>query len=84
MNDPPPTRPSRLARIRGPRDGVAWSEFRPTTWQAFWLCAVEGCAPREASVSLGMSIGAVYAAKCRVLVRLREEIGRARQDRLVD
>ena len=59
-------------------------EFRPTTWRAFWLCAVEGCAPREASASLGMSIGAVYAAKCRVLARLREEIGRARRDGLPD
>jgi RNA polymerase sigma-70 factor (ECF subfamily) len=60
------------------------SEFRPTTWRAFWLCAVEGCAPREASASLGMSIGAVYAAKCRVLARLREEIARARRDGLPD
>jgi RNA polymerase sigma factor (sigma-70 family) len=60
------------------------NEFRPTTWRAFWLCAVEGCAPSEASASLGMSIGAVYAAKCRVLARLREEIGRARRDGLPD
>jgi len=64
--------------------GQIRSEFRPTTWQAFWLCAVEGCAPREASASLGISIGAVYAAKCRVLARLREEIGRARQDQPAD
>jgi RNA polymerase sigma factor (sigma-70 family) len=60
------------------------TEFRPTTWRAFWLCAVEGCAPREASAALGMSIGAVYAAKCRVLARLREEIERARRDGLPD
>jgi len=59
-------------------------EFRPTTWRAFWLCAVEGCAPREASASLGMSVGAVYAAKCRVLARLREEIGWARREGLPD
>jgi RNA polymerase sigma factor (sigma-70 family) len=64
--------------------GQIRSEFRPMTWQAFWLCAVEGCAPRDASAALGMSIGSVYAAKCRVLARLREEVGRARQDRLVD
>ncbi len=63
-------------RIRG--------EFRPATWRAFWLCAVEGCAPGEASASLGMSVGAVYAAKCRVLARLREEIGRARRDGLLE
>ena len=57
-------------------------EFRPATWQAFWLCAVVGCAPSKASASLGMSVGAVYAAKCRVLARLREEIERARRDGL--
>ena len=27
MTGPPPTRPSLLARIRNPRDGVAWAEF---------------------------------------------------------
>ena len=59
-------------------------EFRPATWRAFWLCAVEGKATREASASLGMSVGAVYAAKCRVLARLREEIGRARRDGLLE
>ena len=64
--------------------GLIRGEFRPATWRAFWLCAVEGCAPREASASLGMSVGAVYAAKCRVLARLREEIERARRDGLLE
>jgi RNA polymerase sigma factor (sigma-70 family) len=59
-------------------------EFRPSTWRAFWLCAVEGCAPSDASASLGMSVGAVYAAKFRVLARLREEIERVRRDGLPD
>jgi RNA polymerase sigma factor (sigma-70 family) len=64
--------------------GQIRGEFRPATWRAFWLCAVEGCAPGEASASLGMSVGAVYAAKCRVLARLREEIGRAQSDGLFE
>jgi RNA polymerase sigma factor (sigma-70 family) len=64
--------------------GQVRGEFRPATWRAFWLCAVEGKDTREASASLGMSVGAVYAAKCRVLARLREEIGRARRDGLLD
>jgi RNA polymerase sigma factor (sigma-70 family) len=59
-------------RVRG--------EFRPATWRAFWLTAVEGKAPREVADSLEMSAGAVYAAKSRVLARLREEIGRAECD----
>jgi RNA polymerase sigma-70 factor (ECF subfamily) len=40
-------------------------EFEDRTWQAFWRTAVE----------LGMSAGAVRVAKCRVLQRLREELG---------
>jgi RNA polymerase sigma factor (sigma-70 family) len=64
--------------------GQIRDEFRLATWRAFWLCAVEGCAPGEAAASLGMSVGAVYAAKCRVLARLREEIGRARRDGLLE
>jgi RNA polymerase sigma factor (sigma-70 family) len=64
--------------------GQIRGEFQPTTWRAFWLCGVEGKATHEASASLGMSVGAVYAAKCRVLARLREEIGRARRDGLLD
>jgi RNA polymerase sigma factor (sigma-70 family) len=59
-------------------------EFQPATWRAFWLCAVEGIAPQEAAASLGMSIGATYAAKCRVLARLREEISRIRRDELFE
>lgn len=59
-------------------------EFRPETWQAFWLCAVEGRPPREASATLGLSVGAVYTAKCRVLARLREETERARRDGLFE
>ena len=56
-----------LANIRG--------EFAPRTWQAFWLTAVEGRAPKDAAVELSMTSGAVRVAKSRVLQRLREELG---------
>jgi RNA polymerase sigma-70 factor (ECF subfamily) len=59
-------------------------EFQPTTWQAFRLCAVEGRAPRETAATLGMSTGAVYAAKFRVLSRLRTEIERLQRDGFPD
>jgi RNA polymerase sigma-70 factor (ECF subfamily) len=49
-------------------------DFQPATWQAFWRTAVEGQDPREVAQQLGMSPGAVYVAKSRVLARIRERI----------
>ncbi len=46
-------------------------EVQPATWQAFWETAVVGSSPAEAAVKLGMKVGAVRVAKCRVLARLR-------------
>jgi RNA polymerase sigma-70 factor (ECF subfamily) len=54
-------------------------EVLPATWQAFWQTAVEGKHAREAGLALGMSAGAVYVARSRVLARLREEVGRLRE-----
>jgi RNA polymerase sigma factor (sigma-70 family) len=48
--------------------------FKETTWQAFWQTAVEGKSGEEAARALGMTVGAVYVAKCRVQARLRAEI----------
>jgi RNA polymerase sigma factor (sigma-70 family) len=49
-------------------------EFAPSTWRAFWLTAVEGRAPADAAGELGLSVGAVYVARSRVLARLRARI----------
>lgn len=49
-------------------------EFRESTWQAFWLTAVEGNAPRVAAEASGISVGAVYIAKSRVMARLKSVI----------
>ncbi|MFN0055882.1 MAG: RNA polymerase sigma factor [Planctomycetales bacterium] len=49
-------------------------EFQETTWNCFWLVAVEGLGPAEAARQTGKSIGAVYAAKGRVARRLIERI----------
>jgi RNA polymerase sigma-70 factor (ECF subfamily) len=54
--------------------------FEPATWQAFWQTAVEGKAGKEVAVSLGISAGAVYIARSRVLSRLREEVRRLADD----
>lgn len=50
------------------------NEFTPATWQAFWLTAVAGMIPKEAASELGLTIGAVYIARSRVLSRLRQRI----------
>jgi RNA polymerase sigma-70 factor (ECF subfamily) len=50
-------------------------DFEERTWQAFWRTAVEGESPRDVAEALSMSAGAVRVAKCRVLHRLREELG---------
>lgn len=51
------------------------AEFAERTWQAFWRTAVENRTPADVAAELGMSAGAVRVAKCRVLQRLREELG---------
>jgi RNA polymerase sigma factor (sigma-70 family) len=54
-------------------------EFHENTWQAFWLTAVEGLAAAEVAKRVGMSAGAIYVAKSRVLARLKEEVEAMRQ-----
>ena len=49
-------------------------EFRQSTWQAFWLTAVEGQDPRAAAQASGISVGAVYIARSRVMARLKSII----------
>jgi RNA polymerase sigma-70 factor (ECF subfamily) len=49
-------------------------EFAPSTWQAFWRTAVEGRAPAAVASDIGLSVGAVYVARSRVLARLRRTL----------
>lgn len=51
------------------------SEFEERSWRAFWGVVVDGRSPQEVGERLGMSPGAVRVAKCRVLHRLRQELG---------
>ena len=55
--------------------GEVRGEFATTTWMAFWKTAVEARAPAEVAAELGLSVGAVYIARSRVLARLRHRIG---------
>lgn len=49
-------------------------EFAPKTWQAFWRTGVENRPVAEVAADLGMTAGAVYVARSRVLARLRQRI----------
>jgi RNA polymerase sigma-70 factor (ECF subfamily) len=48
-------------------------EFEPLTLQAFRRLALDGISGAEAARELGLSVAAVYAAKSRVLARVRQE-----------
>ena len=48
--------------------------FHPTTWQAFWRTTVEGEPIAQAANALGVSIGSAYAARSRVMARLKQTI----------
>lgn len=82
VDQPAPEGPdSDLLRIEYRRQVFRWAarqirnEFQTTTWEAFWLTAVEGRDTDEVARVLEKSRGAVYAAKSRVMRRLREKIG---------
>jgi RNA polymerase sigma factor (sigma-70 family) len=49
-------------------------EFRETTWQAFWRTAVEAQAPKVVAEELGLSTGAVYVYRNRVMARIRSKV----------
>jgi RNA polymerase sigma-70 factor (ECF subfamily) len=46
---------------------------RPETWQAFWLTAIEGERAADVAQKLNMRVSAVFMAKQRVSLMLREE-----------
>jgi RNA polymerase sigma-70 factor, ECF subfamily len=54
--------------------GEVQREVEPVTWRSFYLTAVEGVSPIEAAGLLNVRIGSVYAAKCRVLSRIRHRV----------
>lgn len=53
---------------------IMQADFQPATWKACWSLIVEGKSGEEVAREQGLSLAAVYAARSRVLRRLREEL----------
>ncbi|MEO1511378.1 MAG: sigma-70 family RNA polymerase sigma factor [Planctomycetota bacterium] len=53
------------------------SVVRDEAWASFWMTAVQRVPPERVAEDLGLSVGAVYTAKCRVARRLREAVASA-------
>ncbi len=50
--------------------------FHPDNWLAFWRTAVDGLPGEQAAQELGKSVGAVYAARSRVMAKLCRAVER--------
>ena len=77
---------SDLVRIEHRREVFRWAarqirpEFQPDTWDAFWLTAVEGRDVADVARERGRTCGAVYAARSRVMRRLKEKVSEWEED----
>jgi RNA polymerase sigma factor (sigma-70 family) len=60
--------------------GQVKHEFARNTWEAFWKTGVENKGIEEVASELGVSVGAVYIARSRVLARLRERVQQLTDD----
>lgn len=60
--------------------GDVQHEFDPSTWQAFWQTAVEQKNVADVAKSLGKSTGSVYAARSRIMRRIKQRVELSRED----
>ena len=78
---------SDLIRVEYRREVFRWAarqvrpEFQPETWDAFWLTAVEGRDVTDVSREQNRSAGSIYAARSRVMRRLREKVAEWEHDK---
>jgi RNA polymerase sigma-70 factor (ECF subfamily) len=52
------------------------SDFKEASWKSFWLTAVEGQKPEDVAQQLGLSVGSIYAAKFRIVSRIRKIVSK--------
>ncbi len=71
---------SALVQLEVRRETLRWAakqirdEFQAATWNAFWLTTAEGMPVDEAARKLNKTLGSVYAARSRVMRRLKEKV----------
>ena len=56
------------------------AQVTESTWLAFWWTAVDGLSGKEVGGKLKMSVAAVFVAKSRVMLKLKEQIAAATDD----
>ena len=77
---------SNSVRLSHRRELFRWAAERvktsvkEATWQAFWLTAVEDRSIEDTAKTLGLTVGAVYIARSRVLASVRDEIKKWEDD----
>ncbi len=82
----PSTLESQTFDLEFQRQVFAWAakrirpSFQEATWQAFWRTAVGEESAATVADQLGMSVGAVYIARTRVMQKLRSEVQRLIRD----
>jgi RNA polymerase sigma-70 factor (ECF subfamily) len=78
---------SDLLRLEYRREVFRWAarqvrpEFHEDTWNAFWQTAVEVRECEEVARELGKTLGAIYAARSRIMRRIQEEVTRFEEER---
>jgi len=82
-----PTGPdSALLRLEHRREVFRWAarqvrkEFHQTTWDAFWLTAIEERTVDAVSKELAKNPGVIYAARSRVIRRIQEKVTEYEQE----
>ncbi|MEM7475522.1 MAG: sigma-70 family RNA polymerase sigma factor [Planctomycetota bacterium] len=58
---------------------IVRSDVSPDTWRAFELTAFEGVSCEQAALVIGKSVGTVYAARSRVIHRLKQQVTEAEE-----
>ncbi len=51
-------------------------DVKDSSWKSFWMTSVEGLKPEDVAKELGVSVGSVYAAKFRIVNRIKEMVNR--------
>lgn len=55
-------------------------EFIESSWRSFLMTTVEGKKPEAVAQTLGVSVGSVYAAKFRIVARIRKQVAQFDDD----